>query len=110
MARFTLRLPESLHHQLKEQAHLEAVSLNQYIVYALTRHATSPYMVYARSEEEVAQREAHFTALRESLRKGTPEEIEQALANREVVEPEPRLTPEMVASLRQRIEAKKAAV
>lgn len=107
MARFTLRLPETLHRQLKEQANLEDISLNQYIVYSLTRQATSAYGVYAHSEEEIIQREGRFTALRQSLRKGSDEEIEEALAKREVVEPEPGLTADMVQRLRQRIEAAK---
>ena len=37
MSRLTLRLPESLHHLLAEQARREGVSLNQYLVYSLTR-------------------------------------------------------------------------
>ena len=37
MSRLTLRLPESLHEQLADRAKREGVSLNQYIVYSLTR-------------------------------------------------------------------------
>ncbi len=37
MSRLTLRLPESLHRLLVEQARREGVSLNQYLVYSLTR-------------------------------------------------------------------------
>ncbi len=37
MSRFTLRLPESLHRQLSDQAQREGISLNQYLVYSLTR-------------------------------------------------------------------------
>ncbi len=37
MSRMTLRLPESLHRLLAEQAAREGVSLNQYLVYSLTR-------------------------------------------------------------------------
>lgn len=37
MSRLTVRLPEALHHQLMCLAESEGVSLNQYIVYALTR-------------------------------------------------------------------------
>ena len=107
ISRLSLRLAQSLHRQLKEQAHLEGTSLNQYIVYSLTRQVTSAYTAYAHSEEEMLQREAEFTALRESLKEGSPEEIEKALAKREVVEPEPGLTAEMVQSLRERIEAAK---
>jgi len=37
MSRLTLRLPESLHLRLVRQAKAEGVSLNQMIVYSLTR-------------------------------------------------------------------------
>ncbi len=37
MSRLTLRLPESLHQKLARQARDEGVSLNQMIVYLLTR-------------------------------------------------------------------------
>jgi len=37
MGRFTVRLPDSLHAALEEQAQLEGVSLNQFVVYALTQ-------------------------------------------------------------------------
>jgi hypothetical protein len=40
MSRLTLRLPETLHQQLANLAEGEGVSLNQYIVYALTRQTT----------------------------------------------------------------------
>jgi hypothetical protein len=41
MSRLTLRLPESLHQTLVDQAETEGVSLNQLIVYLLTRMTTS---------------------------------------------------------------------
>ena len=41
MSRLTLRLPETLHQQLCHLAEDEGVSLNQYIVYALTRQVAS---------------------------------------------------------------------
>ncbi len=37
MSRLTLRLPDSLHQNLEQQAEAEGVSLNQMIVYLLTR-------------------------------------------------------------------------
>lgn len=40
MGRLTLRLPDALHTQLETLARSEGVSLNQYLVYALTRQAT----------------------------------------------------------------------
>ena len=47
MSRLTLRLPETLHQQLAKLAEGEGVSLNQYIVYALTRQATLAYGIQA---------------------------------------------------------------
>lgn len=41
MSRLTVRLPDSLHERLKTQAEREGVSLNQYIVYTLTRAVTA---------------------------------------------------------------------
>jgi hypothetical protein len=41
MSRLTLRLPESLHRTLAQQAQNEGVSLNQLIVYLLTRVSTA---------------------------------------------------------------------
>ena len=40
MGRLTVRLPDALHRQLENLARSEGVSLNQYLVYALTRQAT----------------------------------------------------------------------
>jgi hypothetical protein len=40
MGRLTVRLPDVLHRQLEALARGEGVSLNQYLVYALTRQAT----------------------------------------------------------------------
>jgi len=80
MSRLTLRLPNSLHQQLEQMAENEQISLNQYIVYALTRQLTM---------------QTSF------------DEIQQALAAREMVVPEPGLTPEVVESLRAKIAARK---
>lgn len=43
MGRFTLRLPETLHSRFETRAQREGVSLNQYIVYTLTRQVASSY-------------------------------------------------------------------
>ena len=76
MSRFTLRLPNSLHRELKENAHQEGISLNQYIVYALTRQVATTGVEYAASKEEMEVREAEFAGLRESSQKGSDEEVE----------------------------------
>ena len=41
MSRMTVRLPDSLHQQLTQQAQNEGVSLNQLVVYLLTRMTTA---------------------------------------------------------------------
>jgi hypothetical protein len=101
MARLTLRLPESLHRQLESQAKREKVSLNQYLVYALTRHVAMAYAVTPIPEEAVRQQREAFAALLENLGQVPSAEIERVLAEREDVAPEPGLNPEDVARLRQ---------
>ena len=103
MSRLTLRLPETLHRQLEAQARREGVSLNQYIVYALSRQLTQDYTVYTVPEEAVAQQQAQFTALLRELGQASPEAISAVLAGRDHVEPEPELTPDVVAQLRTRL-------
>src|SRR5689334_19450608 len=103
MIRLTLRLPETLHHQLEAQAKRESVSLNQYIVYTLSRQLTQSYMVHTVPEETVAQQQAQFTALLQQLGQASPEAIRAILAARDHVKPEPDLTPDIVAQVRSRL-------
>lgn len=105
MSRLTLRLPQTLHTHLTDLAETEGVSLNQYIVYALSRQATMAYTVRPVSDQAVREQRASYTALLNSLGTATSEEIEATLAEREKAEPEPGLTPEVVARLRQRMAA-----
>lgn len=103
MSRLTLRLPESLHSELEHRARQEKVSLNQYLVYALTRHLAMAYTVTPIPEEAVQQQRAAFVALLESLGQASPAEARQVLAEREKSTPEPGLDVEVVARLRERI-------
>jgi hypothetical protein len=103
MSRLTLRLPESLHRQLENRARQEKVSLNQYLVYALTRHVAMAYMVTPMSEDALQQQREAFAALLENLGQISPAGVRRALAEREEVAPESGLDPELVARVRQRI-------
>lgn len=103
MSRLTLRLPETLHRQLEKLASHEAVSLNQYIVYALTRQATAAYTVQSVSDDTRDQDQASYTTLVQSLGKATTSELERALKKRARVKPEKGLTPERVKIMRKRI-------
>ena len=58
MGRLTVRLPDTLHHQLTNLADKEGVSLNQYIVYALTRQSSLAYVVESVPAEEVEKQRA----------------------------------------------------
>ncbi len=103
MSRLTLRLPETLHQQLIHLAESEGVSLNQYIVYALTRQVALAYTVQATPVEEINQQQQAFQALIKELGQASSTEIESVLDKREVVQPEEELSPEIVARFQQRI-------
>lgn len=100
----TLRLPETLHQQLIHLAEGEGVSLNQYIVYALTRQVALAYAVRTVPEEEIHQQKQDFKLLLRELGQASQTEIEVALAEREKVQIEEELNPEIVTCLQQRIQ------
>lgn len=100
MSRLTLRLPETLHQQLAGLAAKEGISLNQYIVYALTRQLSSAYIVEAVSPEDIAKQRESFDKLLAQLKTVDMEGIERVLDRREVVEPEPELTPDVINRLK----------
>ena len=102
MSRLTLRLPESLHRHLERLARSENVSLNQYIVYALTRQTSQTYNVYPLSEAAIEQQGAAYAALLQSLGTATHDQIAEVLAEREAVQPEAGLDPETVRRLQER--------
>ena len=103
MSRLTLRLPETLHQQLTRLADAEGVSLNQYIVYALTRQTTLAYTVLSVPDAEVKQQQQAFQSLGEKLGQASLDEIQSVLATRELVEPEPELSSDVIALLQERI-------
>jgi hypothetical protein len=103
MRRFTLRLPTTLHHELESRARQEGVSLNQYIVYALTRQVASSYTIHRLPEESVKQQRVRFEELLKHLGKSSATKTEAFLEEREVAEPESGLTNDMVARVRAKI-------
>jgi hypothetical protein len=88
---------------LTSLAECEGVSLNQYIVYALTRQVTLAYTVQTVPEQEVAQQRASFAAVLQSLGQASFDEIEAVLAEREPAELEYGLDRERVARLQERL-------
>jgi predicted HicB family RNase H-like nuclease len=103
MSRLTLRLPETLHQQLAHLAEGEGVSLNQYIVYALTRQIALAYSIQAVPEAAVEQQQQAFQLLIKQLGQASSAEIESVLGIREQTEPEADLSVDMIARLQERI-------
>jgi hypothetical protein len=60
--------------------------------------------------ESPQQQEQDFQAVLQQLKQGNSEVMKSALASREVVEPEPELTPKVVERVRSMIAAKKKAI
>ena len=106
MSRLTLRLPDTLHQQLIHLAESEGVSLNQYIVYALTRQSSTNYIIQPIPTQETNQQQPDFNNLLQKLEKADSTEIEIALVERETVQPEKELTPEIIAQFQQRLQSK----
>lgn len=104
MGRLTLYLSATLHRQLKNLARNESVSLNQYIVYALTRQATLAYTLQPASEAETNQQQAVFTTLLQSLGQTSFREIQKTLDGRQKVK-EPK-----VKALRNRTTRRRTAI
>ncbi len=107
MSRLTLRLPETLHRQLETLAQTEETSLNQFIVYALTRQVTLAYTIQPLSDRAIAEQKASFTTLLQDLGQASFAEIEQVMAAREKTEPEDGLTPEVIQAITSRIVAQR---
>ncbi|MDJ0590489.1 MAG: toxin-antitoxin system HicB family antitoxin [Pleurocapsa sp. MO_226.B13] len=63
ISRLTLRLPKTLHQQLINLAQNEAISLNQYIINALTCQVNSTYRVETISKEDVEKQQDNFNNL-----------------------------------------------
>ncbi len=104
MSRLTLRLPETLHQQLTHLAEGEGVSLNQYIVYALTRQAALAPVLQVIPEAEVERQQQAFQLLIKQLGQASSAEIESVLATREQTEPEAELSADVISRLKEQIQ------
>jgi hypothetical protein len=102
-------LPQTLHHELERRADAEGVSLNQYIVYALTRQATPAYTVEIATKEDLQNQRRRFEELLADLRDavGTSNNDSQNLD--ESIELEAGLLAGDVERLRDRISTARTA-
>jgi hypothetical protein len=109
MGRFTLRLPQTLHLELERRANAEGVSLNQYIIYALTRQVTPAYSVEIATQEDVQNQRRRFEELLAGLRDAAKSPANERKQSDEFIELEDGLSTEDVARLRERISAVQSA-
>lgn len=105
MGRFTLRLPETLHNELEARAQQEGVSLNQYVVYMLTRQVASSYTIQVMPENTVKEQQTSYEKLLDSLGEASLEQTKAFLAERETAELEEGLSKDDIAQLEKRIKA-----
>lgn len=112
MSNITLSLPDTLYHQLDAMARQEKVSLAEYMLYALTRYASSAYLVQEVSEPEKEKQRQEFDALLERLRNGSnasEEEMDRALNEHEAGGWQPQLMLETAAQPQIMIEQKESS-
>lgn len=67
MTRMTIRLPETLHTLLQQQANREGLSLNQFILYSLTRQSAFAHSIEMLPVKDVLEQQARFYTLLQTL-------------------------------------------
>ncbi len=107
MAQLQLALPDTLQYQLEELARQEGISLQQYILYLLSKQVDLAYTLHIIPKETVTQQETSYISLHQDWGKASPEQIEALLATREKVDPEPELKPEVIEKLHRLMDEKR---
>jgi predicted HicB family RNase H-like nuclease len=103
MSEVTLRLPKTLHRNLEMLAEKEEVPLTQYIIYILSRQVPRSYTVQIVSEDDAAEQKGSFDHVLKSWGSISTAETNRILDERETVEPEADLSPELVNRLQDKI-------
>ena len=110
MSRIEISVPDTLLYHLKAIAMEEGVSLEQYVLFALTRQAMLVPAIPKVSEKDAEFQHQDFTERMKRLGHASSEDLEKLLEEREPVEPESQSKPETVLRLKNRIaEAKNAS-
>ncbi len=108
MRRFTLRLPETLYQRLELLASGEGVSLNQYLLYSLTQHASRAYRVDPVSKEEIERQRAKYDELIKKLGSVSDAKFDAILAEGKLAELDSTIEPELAARIEAKITAARA--
>jgi len=103
MANIQVNIPDTLRYQLEYISQNEGISVEQYIVYALTRQIMLTPLIHKVPEQDVAYQHHDFTERIRRLGKVSYDELEKILEERESAIPEPVLKPEVISRLKQRI-------
>lgn len=103
MGRFTVRLPDTLHRELESRAQQEGVSLNQYLVYTLTRQITPAYTIQVLPDADIQHQRERFNALLERLGTLEHNEMRDFLDSREMEEPENAETAALIAQVEEKL-------
>jgi uncharacterized protein (DUF1778 family) len=101
MSRVTLRLPETLHEQLRFAAEQEGISINQYIVYALAKQTAPKYHIHQHSQGDITKQQHSFESYLSSAPKATAKEVKDFLNQRP--KSHETLDPAVVATLQKKI-------
>jgi len=109
MGRFTVRLPDTLHATLEERAQLEGVSLNQFVVYALTQQVTPAYTVQVVPAQTVREDRERYDSLLARLGPPDRQAATEFLAQRDDSPPEDPDDAELVARFRDRFSGRESA-
>ncbi len=110
MSQIEISVPDTLLNQLKTTARKEGVSLDQYILFALTRQTMLIPSIRKVSGKDAEFQHKDFTERIKRLGNASSDELDKVLQERDPVEPEPDLKQETVLLLKNRIaEAKNAS-
>ena len=110
MSQIEIGIPDTLLVQLKTTARKEGVSLEQYILFALTRQTMLSPAICKSSEKDLELQHKDFTERINRLGKASSEELEEILHERESVEPDLGLEQETVLRFKNRIAETKNAL
>ena len=109
MSQIEISIPDTLLVQLKATARKEGVSLEQYVLFVLTRQVMLTPAIRKLSEKNAELQHKGFIERINRLGKATSAELEEVLQERESVEPDPGLEQETVSRFKNQIaEAKNA--
>ncbi|MDM8530121.1 hypothetical protein QUF63_03055 [Anaerolineales bacterium HSG25] len=84
-----------------------SLMLGEQIYFLLTRQITSAYVVQVEAPERITQQKVAYTTLLQQWNQADPAKIDEVLAKRAVIDPEPELRPEIVTKLQRKIADKR---